>query len=111
MSWKDEYYITNDKFRDIGLRLIVAGNAENGIIRWIDNYGFYEGGDLNIYRLDPRLLLATLVGSLSDQARQILVQRVTANLRLLEASNNAIFHETEIMELRAQLLAVSSFDS
>jgi hypothetical protein len=130
MSWKDEfvfldfltflvdifdlsrircrYYIANDKLSDIGLRLIVAGNAESGIICWIDNYGFYEGGDLNIYRLDPCLLYATLSGRLTERARAILIQRVESKLYFLETSGKSLFLETEIMELRAQLLAISS---
>jgi len=51
--WDEELIITNEA---LGLQMVVA----RGVIDFIDEIGFYEGGDDNPYRVDPLLLIATL---------------------------------------------------
>ena len=58
-NWNTEYTIYNKKFPEI--KVIIAGNIECGIIRYIRNLGFYEG-NVEDYRVDPRKLVAILTG-------------------------------------------------
>lgn len=54
------FTITNERLPD--RPLLVAGNCDAGIIRWIEKYGFYEGGEQNAYRLDPTRIVEVLTG-------------------------------------------------
>jgi hypothetical protein len=48
---------------------------------WISRYGFYEGGDLNEYRLDPRFIIATLSGvAPQGEALDVLIARLENKL-------------------------------
>lgn len=71
--WDTEHVLTNI---DNGVSVRVA----EGVIGFIDEIGFYEGGDSNPYRVDPLLLWAVLFGrprdntQLSGQIRDALVR-------------------------------------
>jgi hypothetical protein len=59
-TWNEEYIIKNLKSE---LEIKVAGTEKNGIIDYIDRFGFFEGGGVNnVYRIDPFILHAILSG-------------------------------------------------
>jgi hypothetical protein len=58
-EWKNDYKITNVKSN---VSLNIAGNADCGIISYIEKYGFYEGGNSNDYKLTPRSIVSVLLG-------------------------------------------------
>jgi hypothetical protein len=71
-KWRVEYTIRNQSCSEL-LVLKVGGEAEKGgVLSYISDFGFYEGGLLNEYRLDPTLLLAVLTGVISPPLLQLL---------------------------------------
>ena len=70
--------------------------------RYIEQYGFYEGGDANEYRIDPVLLAAFLQGQVSDQAVEVARRRGYASLAPLE---------NEVLELEKQRGIVKPADA
>ena len=52
--------------------------------RYIEQYGFYEGGDTNEYRIDPVLLVAFLRGRADHTAVTVAQRRGLAGIRRLE---------------------------
>jgi len=59
-NWNNEYVITNE---DMGITIKVGGEVNRGIIIYIRDYGFYQGGLENGYRIDPAVLVSLLTGS------------------------------------------------
>eukprot|EP01122_Echinamoeba_exundans_P011871 TRINITY_DN4853_c0_g1_i1.p1 TRINITY_DN4853_c0_g1~~TRINITY_DN4853_c0_g1_i1.p1 ORF type:complete len:273 (+),score=37.27 TRINITY_DN4853_c0_g1_i1:92-910(+) len=75
--------IYNKKLYDIGLTLHFGANGEwkRSQLDWIERYGFYEGGDVNEYRLDPRFIVATLTGQPPQgEALDALIARLEGQL-------------------------------
>jgi len=81
-SWQEDYEITNQSIPE--LTLLIAGNSTTGIVRYIEDYGFYEGGDGNQYRIDPNVLVAVITGRRSLEAFRSLRARVQFEQRQLE---------------------------
>ena len=69
--------------------------------RYIEQFGFYEGGDANDYRIDPILLAAFLRGRADDRAVQVSRRRGVAALAPLER---------EVTSLEAQRATVRPTD-
>jgi hypothetical protein len=57
LEWKNDFIITNTRS---GKSLKIGGNTECGIIRYIEEYGFYESGENNDYKLTPIDILSLL---------------------------------------------------
>lgn len=76
-KWRVEFTIRNLAAPDL-LVLKIGGDDEKGVVGYIEDLGFYEGGLLNEYRIDPHLLRATLCGEVTPQALEILQQRLAA---------------------------------
>ncbi len=52
--------------------------------RYIENFGFYEGGDANEYRVDPEVLVGLLTGRVDDSLLQVVRRRRMAKLAVRE---------------------------
>jgi len=63
-KWREDYYISNDA---MGLSITLGGGLKGGIIFYIENYGFYEGGTNNEYRIEPDKLVALLTGKMTSR--------------------------------------------
>lgn len=60
LAWNTDIVVEN---RAVDVRLRIAGDYEVGLVRYIADFGFYEGGgDENIYRVDPCKLYLLLYG-------------------------------------------------
>jgi len=59
LTWNEEYVISNC---DSNQKLTIAGGLHGGILDYIEQFGFYEGGPSNPYRVDPRAIIAVLSG-------------------------------------------------
>src|SRR5438874_1664254 len=57
---------------------------------YIEQYGFYEGGDANDYRIDPILLAAFLRGRADESAVVVMRRRGLAALVPLEKALHAL---------------------
>ncbi|KAN0050624.1 hypothetical protein ACTA71_003760 [Dictyostelium dimigraforme] len=57
-KWNIEYKIQNIKTQQ---EIIVSGDIDGGIINYIECLGFYEGDELNQYRINPIKLLSILM--------------------------------------------------
>jgi len=62
-TWNVEYLIRNERHPEDSLHIKIGGDDTRGVISYIENYGFYEGGLLNDYRVDPVVLQAVLTGN------------------------------------------------
>jgi hypothetical protein len=72
--WNEDYLITNEA---LSLSIKIAGNTSQGIIKYIENFGFYEGGAPgNTYRIEPPLLLFTLTGITNSLCWPLIHERV-----------------------------------
>jgi hypothetical protein len=66
VEWRQEYMISNDT---LGLSVTVAGDAGAGVLPWIRDLGFFEGGaatasrEYNPYRVEPAIAYAVLAGT------------------------------------------------
>jgi hypothetical protein len=60
LKWNEDYTIVNDAQQ---IEVTIAGGLRGGIINYIENFGFYEGGGpQNPYRVDPDKLFSLLTG-------------------------------------------------
>lgn len=75
--------------------------ASHSGCRYIEQFGFYEGGDANDYRIDPILLAAFLRGRADDRAIQVSRRRGAAALAPLAR---------EVTSLEAQRATVRPAD-
>lgn len=80
MCWKDESLIENI---EMGTSILVGGNSSSGIIKYIERYGFYEGGILNEYRIDPRIMYSIITGHKSKEVYQVLKSKIEAKEMIL----------------------------
>lgn len=72
-KWREEYTIENVRMQ---LSVKVAGTATDGVIDYIDRFGFYEGGGIaNSYRVEPELVWAILTGICTQQTVQVACAR------------------------------------
>eukprot|EP01116_Phalansterium_solitarium_P007320 TRINITY_DN19945_c0_g1_i1.p1 TRINITY_DN19945_c0_g1~~TRINITY_DN19945_c0_g1_i1.p1 ORF type:complete len:312 (-),score=64.03 TRINITY_DN19945_c0_g1_i1:38-973(-) len=82
-QWKEEYRI---QCVSSGLQVCVAGNADVGLVDYIDRFGFYEGGAPgNEYRVEPSLLHAIITGRIMPKAAILWEQQLRRRLLPLEA--------------------------
>lgn len=77
VTWNEDYYITSSK---LNITLTLGGNAKVGSLHYIEAYGFYEGGVLNRYRVDPVCVVAVLTGLRTRALYQVLCSRQEAQL-------------------------------
>ena len=72
-TWNADFIICNQRSK---LSVKIGGDECSGVVRFIEKYGFYEGGGVrNEYRVDPSILLAVLTGSRDDRLPSLLWQR------------------------------------
>ena len=72
-QWSEEYVILNER---LGLEIKVAGNTTQGLVPFIEQLGFFEGGGvLNEYRVDPVLLVAILSGKCTKEVIDLCKQK------------------------------------
>lgn len=78
MCWNDEYIIEDTSS---GISIIISGNDRVGVLHYIESYGFYEGGILNEYRIDPYVALFIIAGIPTQGAYDYLVQKADMNIQ------------------------------
>ncbi|KAL6072390.1 TFIIS central domain-containing protein [Balamuthia mandrillaris] len=86
-KWCVEY-----KFKNLnnGLKVCIGGDATAGVVRYIQNYGFYEGGGpSNAYRVDPSVLVAVLTGQRNEGALRWAEERAQLKLTRLQREKEA----------------------
>ncbi|KAL6057765.1 hypothetical protein QOT17_015269 [Balamuthia mandrillaris] len=86
-KWCVEY-----KFKNLnnGLKVRIGGDATAGVVRYIQNYGFYEGGGpSNAYRVDPSVLVAVLTGQRNERALRWAEERAQLKLTRLQREKEA----------------------
>eukprot|EP01124_Arcella_intermedia_P007456 TRINITY_DN1456_c0_g1_i3.p1 TRINITY_DN1456_c0_g1~~TRINITY_DN1456_c0_g1_i3.p1 ORF type:complete len:268 (+),score=38.14 TRINITY_DN1456_c0_g1_i3:145-948(+) len=79
-KWREDHFVSNSW----GLSVCLAGGLKGGILNYIENYGFYEGGVENEYRVDPNILYALLSGVLLPEVVQIQMLRVNSRITVLQ---------------------------
>ena len=89
--WDEELRIKNEA---LGVELVVA----EGVIGFIDEIGFFEGGDDNPYRVDPLLLAAVLTYTpdIVDCPSWLTEEAAHRVERIGQAKVKAIKRETEL---------------
>jgi len=81
-KWNEEYIVVNTQ---LGLSIKISGNANVGIVDYIDRFGFYEGGDIrNPYRIDPHVLSAVITGKVTPTCLRLVSEAREAKLRELQ---------------------------
>jgi len=66
------------------LTIKVGGNESKGSIKYIEDYGFYEGGLNNEYRIDPHILVAMLTNRINNKCIEILKEKEILKVNKLE---------------------------
>eukprot|EP01122_Echinamoeba_exundans_P007444 TRINITY_DN2303_c0_g1_i2.p1 TRINITY_DN2303_c0_g1~~TRINITY_DN2303_c0_g1_i2.p1 ORF type:complete len:149 (+),score=24.78 TRINITY_DN2303_c0_g1_i2:167-613(+) len=89
-----DIYVFNKKLFSIGVELHFAVHSKMTCsqLDWVSRYGFYEGGDGNDYRLNPRWIVATLTGEVPQGAE------LDAHIAVLEAKVEALGPKKELAE-------------
>jgi hypothetical protein len=109
MNWSEDYTISNGNLpSSLGFRLLIAGNNQVGILHYISEYGFYEGGALNNYRVDPELVLCVLSGKCTTKVIEILKKYTIARIDDYTKQSAELF-EGEIEELQARVKGLNDF--
>lgn len=94
----------NKKLESIGIQLHFGANGSDwktSQLDWIERYGFYEGGDVNEYRLDPRFILATLTGQVPEgEALDVLIRRLEGKLEQILPADEAKRLEIQLANAR-----------
>lgn len=98
MCWKDESTIENI---ETGISILVGGNSSSGVVKYIEKYGFYEGGLLNEYRIDPRILYSIITGHLNDDVYHILISKIEAKEKVIY--NDYIHEKQQILSLSNEM--------
>jgi len=101
-KWREDYYISNDA---MGLSITLGGGLKGGIIFYIENYGFYEGGTNNEYRIEPDKLVALLTGKMTSRVIKNQILKLEQKIEQCQAQLKEYQQE---METALQKIDVSS---
>jgi len=86
-KWDIEYCFKSARS---GLSLRVGGEADRGVVTYIQHYGFYEGGGVaNEYRVDPAELIALITGSVNQECIQVATTKAEQKLEKLKAEQDS----------------------
>lgn len=97
LSWKEDYELLNTRFPVVELH--VAGGVGTGICHYISHFGFYEGGSVNPYRIDPFVLHMVLSGIPSQGAKDALINHFSAcKLKQIAEHNQSLSFHTNSNE-------------
>ena len=106
-KWNVEYRIEN---LNNGVWILIGGTSTSGVITYIEEYGFYEGGGVNNeYRVDPFSLYAVITGECRPEVLGIYEEKARVKeTQLLQEMNR---DEKRQQELRDVLLGKKEDDN
>jgi len=80
-KWKEEFKITNES---VNISILIGGGLNVGIIQYIEDYGFYEGGINNEYRIDPEVLITVLTGRVTERVVGLQIEKLKRKIKEIE---------------------------
>jgi len=97
-KWNVEYRIEN---LNNGVWILVGGTSTSGVIFYIEEYGFYEGGGVNNdYRVDPFSLYAVITGECRPEVLRIFEEKARVkDTQLLQEMNRDEKRQQELRDI------------